>query len=168
MYTFIGCSSKEVHETYHDLAQRVGRLLQHEPIIIGGTFEGLMGVVAKNHPNVIQIILEDYLPQESVSNRQIVCHSSFERLQQIWNHADQFLFLPGGTGSLTELLAFLEENRTNEPKRIILFNDRGYYDDILAFFEKCQKEKFASSEVFSHLVAVSCYEELSALFSKNS
>ncbi len=162
MRYFIGCSSKdEVDQKYHHLAKEVGKILQNEKIVVGGSYSGLMGCVAKeNACEVTQVILDVYVSKDEVLDHGIICHSSFERLANIWNLSDVFLFLPGGTGTLAEILSFLEENRTQNTKKILILNEDGFYDEVIQFFRKCQEEKFSPKEIFDHLIIFSHVEEL--------
>ena len=62
--------------------------------------------------------------------------------------ADAFLALPGGWGTLEELLeiltlAHLEVLR----KPVVILNQDGYYDDLLRFCQKIVEEKFMHATI---------------------
>lgn len=150
MKVFVGCSSRdEIAKEYFTLAEEVGRCLQNHDVIIGGTEEGMMGSVVKNLDHFKRIVLKDYLNEDTViHDLDIVCDTSFERLQLIWENTDLFFFLPGGTGTLGEMLSFLEENRTKkQKKKIILFNYHHYYDNVVAFVKQAEELKFCNQDI---------------------
>ncbi|MCI8575071.1 MAG: hypothetical protein HFI09_01225 [Bacilli bacterium] len=168
MKIFIGCSSRnEIDSDYFELARRVGRsLLQHE-LIIGGTRNGMMGEVARvfDDEKVTQIILKAYVSDEMCNDHVMICDTSFLRMNLIWSQADCFLFLPGGTGTLGEIITFLEENRAKEEKkRIIILNYNHYYDDLLRFIEKAKTELFSNEEILEGLLVIEDENELESLF----
>lgn len=163
LHIFIGCSSKqEIAKEYHDVAKKVGTLLKDHDIIIGGTEEGMMGDTVSHHKRFKRIILKDYLKNNDfISPSDIICNTSFERLQKIWEHTDLFLFLPGGIGTLSEIVTFLEENRTKpQKKKIILLNTNDYYQEFIAFIEKTKRLKFNNHDVLKELLIIQTIEEL--------
>lgn len=165
---FVGCSSREeISEDYKKIAEQIGNCFKGNHFIIGGTFVGMMGRVVKNisGDDITQIILKDYVEAGSTSSDNfIICDTSFERMNLIWNHTDVFLFLPGGTGTLGEIITFLEENRTKvEKKKIIVFNYQGYYDDIVAFVQKAKEQQFCNDDILAGLSFASNLDEVEKL-----
>lgn len=159
MNIFVGCSSRdEISKDYLDLATQVGDCLNGAHFIIGGTFRGMMGSVVKNIPrgDITQIILKDYADTGVLSSKQYqICETSFERMERIWNETDVFLILPGGTGTLGEIITFLEENRMkSEKKKIIVFNYRGFYDQIVAFIQDAKEQHFCNDDILEGLIFI--------------
>jgi hypothetical protein len=168
MNVFVGCSSRnEIAQEYFELARRVGEKLLKHHLIIGGTRNGLMGEVASVFPlkKVTQIVLKAYVLEDKEDEHLKICETSFERMKFIWNQADCFLFLPGGTGTLGEIVSFLEENRAREvKKKIIVFNYHHFYDDLLRFIEKAKTEHFCNDEILEGIVFIEEEQELDVLF----
>lgn len=165
MQIFIGCSSRnEIPKYYLELAKKVGNLLKEEHLIIGGSTNGMMGKVIEDVPstNITQIILKDYLSKETInSNQTIICETSFERVKNIWERADILVLLPGGIGTLSEIMNFLEENRTKEKKKkIIILNVQNYYNDIIDFIKAAQELQFCDSNILEGLTLVTNLQEL--------
>lgn len=166
MKLFIGCSSRDdLEEEYYELSRTISNLVQSHEVIVGGTSEGMMREVTKSlsSSQVKRIVLNDYLTEDYdiIKNHVIPCNTSFERLKRIWNMADVFLILPGGTGTLEELLAFLEENRTQEKrKKIILFNYHHFYDGICDFVRELIKKRFSNEEILTGFIVVETLEDL--------
>ena len=168
MKVFVGCSSRdEIDSTYFALAKSVGRCLTDYELVLGGTCVGMMGAIAHTFPNhaLSQIILKDYLDEGVEKTKQLmICDTSFERMNLIWEHSDVFLFLPGGIGTLGEMITFLEENRMKqEKKKIIIFNYHHYYDSIFSFFEKVKNDKFSSEEILEGIIWIENIKELEKL-----
>ena len=68
-----------------------------------------------------------------------------ERKRVMEERATAFLALPGGIGTLEELAEIMTLryiNRTQKP--VVVFNQDGYYDDLLRFFERMTRERFKS------------------------
>lgn len=160
---FIGCSSRDdIDEKYFSLAGEVFKKLSSHHIIIGGTLVGMMGKVGDSAKDFSQIILKDYVEDEDLKSLKAdVCETSFERLKLIWEQADLFVFLPGGTGTLGEIITFLEENRCkSQKKKIIVLNYQGFYDEIVSFVKKASLLKFCNASILEGLIIVSSVDEL--------
>lgn len=170
MRIFVGCSSKEeIDEKYKVVATRMSHLLCSYDIVIGGTFMGLMKLVSRSisKEQITQVCLKDYLKNEEDLTNFIVCDTSFERLQKIWELSDCFLLLPGGTGTLSEFFSFFEENRTkSKKKKIYLLNYDGFYDEILFFLQSLEKEKFCDESFMEDVFVVKTPEEFIELLKK--
>lgn len=165
MNIFVGCSSRdEIDAVFLNLATEVGDLLKGSHFIIGGSFRGMMGSVVKNisKADITQIILKDYVEDGAYSSLQYqICNTSFERMERIWDATDVFLILPGGTGTLGEIITFLEENRMKEKKKkIIVVNYNGFYDLLIEFVNHIKKEKFCNDDILNGLVFVSSISDI--------
>lgn len=168
MKIFVGCSSRdELEEKYYNLAMKVSEKLSNHELVIGGTSVGMMQCVASKFPSekITQIILKDYLEEGmSFTNEVLIPETSFERMNLIWDRAEAFLFLPGGTGTLGEMISFLEENRMREQKKkLYLFNFNHFYDEFLSFIEKLKKEHFSNDDLLDGLYIIRDMNELEEL-----
>ncbi|KAH7277101.1 hypothetical protein KP509_39G034200 [Ceratopteris richardii] len=66
-----------------------------------------------------------------------------ERKAEMARHADAFIALPGGYGTLEELLEMTTWSQLGiHDKRVGLLNVDGYYDALLALFDKGVEEGF--------------------------
>lgn len=165
MKIFVGCSSRnEIDKKYLDLAIDVGKKLLSHELVIGGTRVGMMGNVASvfDDEKITHIILKDYVEEGfRPTNQVLICETSFERMKCIYDMADAFLFLPGGTGTLGEIITFLEENRMKqEKKKLIILNYEHFFDDIVSFIQKIKKEQFSNEEILEGLIFIDKMEEL--------
>jgi hypothetical protein len=66
-----------------------------------------------------------------------------ERKTIMETRADAFVALPGGWGTLEEMMEIITLRSLNVLcKPCVFFNQDGFYDDLLRFFEKMTREQF--------------------------
>jgi uncharacterized protein (TIGR00730 family) len=66
-----------------------------------------------------------------------------ERKAKFLENIDALIALPGGTGTLEELLEAITLKRLGQfTKPIIILNTNGYYDPLILMLERCVEEKF--------------------------
>lgn len=170
MKLFIGCSSHpEIDKKYIEDADFISKALADYgyDLIIGGiSNEGMFGKILNNfneaHRNIKIYTLKLYNEDTSLFN--VDCtyvENTFEREARIYNEASKVLILPGGTGSLAELFSMLEDNRTIEStKEIIIYNQDGYYYDLIKFITKLIKEKFNDYSILNYIKIFNEKEDL--------
>ncbi|GIS35264.1 MAG: hypothetical protein Ct9H90mP6_05210 [Gammaproteobacteria bacterium] len=91
----------------------------------------------------------------------VVTHSLLERKDEFMKRSDAFLVLPGGVGSLDELAEILASNQLgiiNKP--VGLLNTDGYYDYLIAWFEKAVDEGFITQANLDELIITDNCEEM--------
>jgi hypothetical protein len=120
-------------------------------IIYGGGHVGLMGAVADAAMaaggKVIGLIPTRLLERE-VGHRAITelitTRDMFERKQQMIDRADAFVILPGGLGTLDELLDVITLRQLGyHDKPIVLVNLDGYWDPFIALVDQIVGHSFA-------------------------
>jgi uncharacterized protein (TIGR00730 family) len=137
---------------YLAAAQDFGALLARRrlTLVYGGGHVGLMGAMADaalaGGGQVIGIIPQQLIDKElghrGISELRIV-RDMHERKQQMASHADAFVALPGGWGTLeelTEMLTWLQLGFHKKPVGIL--NVAGYYDALLGFAAHMEQEGF--------------------------
>jgi uncharacterized protein (TIGR00730 family) len=124
-------------------------------LVYGGGQVGLMGAVARGAlatgGEVIGVIPRFLEAKELVSSpdprvQLRVVGSMHERKALYYELAHAFVALPGGFGTLEEIfetLAWAHLGLVRGP--IILLNDGGYYDDVLALLDRAVVAGFASA-----------------------
>ncbi len=119
-------------------------------LIYGGAHKGLMGEIADaalaaggRVVGVIpQALLDREVAHENLSEL-IVVSSMHERKALMAQRADAFVALPGGFGTLEELVETLTWGQLGmHEKPCALMNVRGYYDPLLGFFDAAVQEGF--------------------------
>ena len=141
-------------DSYKETARNVSTILAERgmTIVYGGGHVGLMGIVAdsalKAGTKVIGIIPEHIRAQEvqhtGLSELHVV-PDMHTRKRMMVEHADAFVVLPGGLGTLDEAFEILTWKKLRlHNKPIIIFNQNGYWDPLLALIDRTIQEGFAS------------------------
>jgi len=139
--------------TYRRVATRLGELLGGAGVgvIYGGGHVGLMGAVADAAmaagAEVVGLIPTRLLERE-VGHRAITTlittQDMFERKQQMIDRADAFVILPGGLGTLDELLEVITLRQLGyHDKPIVLVNLDGYWNPFIALVDQIVRHQFA-------------------------
>ncbi len=143
-------SSRGTPEKMRSLARRVGARLAADGkrIIYGGASIGMMGELADAAlgagGKVTGVIPENLKIKEVVHTgltRLIVTRDMHERKKTMFELSDVFVTLPGGIGTLEETLEIITWKYLGIHIRpVIILNQDGYYDHLLAHFAKCRDE----------------------------
>jgi uncharacterized protein (TIGR00730 family) len=149
VYCGSGLGRDPAHEAS---AKDFGRLLAENGVklVYGGGGHGLMGTVARavlDSGGHVTGIIPDFLVRreamlESVQEH-IVVEDMHTRKRLMFERADAFLALPGGIGTLEELveqLTWAQLGRHEKP--VVLANIGGYWDPLLAMFEHMKAHTF--------------------------
>jgi uncharacterized protein (TIGR00730 family) len=139
---------------YYAAAEAVGRSMVANGwgLVYGGGNVGMMGSLAravKDAGGHVVGVIPDFMRERELAYHQadelITVASMRERKRIMEERASAFLALPGGIGTLeelTEIMTLRYINRMNKP--VVVFNQDGYYDDLLRFFERMTRERFKS------------------------
>lgn len=148
---FCGSSSGR-DPAYVEAARAFGASLGRENIrlVYGGGHVGMMGAlsdaVMNTDGHVLGIIPEFLVAREHAregKNELMVVRDMHERKAMMVREADAFVALPGGVGTLEELveqLTWLQLDRHKKP--VLLANIKGYWNPLIALFRHMQSEKF--------------------------
>ncbi|MEW6723503.1 MAG: TIGR00730 family Rossman fold protein [Bacillota bacterium] len=156
-------SSNKLDHAYCDLAWELGRSIgeRGHTLVYGGTSIGLMGLVALGVHDaggrVIGIIprrIHDRGVTYQAADEVVLTADLRERKAVMDQHSDAFIALPGGFGTLEEILEAITHKQLQfHNKPVVLINFRGFYDSLLAQFERSYVEQFARP-VYRELYAV--------------
>ena len=144
-------SSPGTNDSIRDGAVALGRLLAREGIelVYGGGAVGLMGLIADTvmagGGTVTGIIPMPLMPREVAHQgitRLIEVDSMHERKAAMIDRSDGFIAMPGGFGTLEELAEVLTWAQLGiHDKPIGLLNVDGFYDHLLALFDRCVDDR---------------------------
>ena len=155
---------------YKIAAEEIGKLMAEKnlEVIFGGGNVGLMKVVAdtaiKNGGKVTGITLRslhEFELTNPIINETIITNSLFERKEKFLDMSDAFIVLPGGVGSMDELLEVMVSNQLggiNKP--VGLLNIDGYYDGFLEWLQRSVDDEFVSIENQKQVLVSNNAEEL--------
>lgn len=159
---------------YIEAAAVIGRQLAEAGIglVYGGGSLGLMGEVARStlaSGGYVTGIIPEFLVQKermlTEVNELIVTANMHERKMTMFERSDGFVALPGGVGTLEELVeittwAQLDRHR----KPIILCNIEGYWDPLIELFNHMRTEQFIRAGLEFRMDTVKSAEEVVAAF----
>jgi len=137
-------------------------------IIYGGGDMGLMGTLAKSAlkkngivTGVIPEFLLKYQSETEIVTNQIVTKTMHERKSKMYELADGFIALPGGIGTLEELIETMTwEQLGQHSKPIYLFNIDNFWAPLLSLLEKMKHEKFIRKGLEANFKTFENVEEL--------
>ncbi|XP_039033154.1 cytokinin riboside 5'-monophosphate phosphoribohydrolase LOG1-like [Hibiscus syriacus] len=147
-------SSTGKKSSYRDAAIELGRELvsRNIDLVYGGGSIGLMGLVSQavfdGGRHVIGVIPKTLMPREITGETvgEVKAVSDMhQRKAEMARHSDAFIALPGGYGTLEELLEVITWAELGiHDKPVGLLNVDGYYNSLLSFIDKAVEEGFIS------------------------
>lgn len=154
MHVCVYCASSDhVPALYLEAAYTFGEGMARRgwTLVYGGGSIGLMGAVARAvhgaGGRVIGVIPQTLLEREigyREADELIVTGTLRERKQIMDDRADAFVALPGGFGTLEELLEIMTLRMLGyHNKPIVIVNIAGYFDPLLTQFEYIFTQNFA-------------------------
>ncbi len=136
-------------------ARELGRIFAQNNIrlIYGGGALGLMGEIARatiENGGQVTGIIPDFLIQREKMLREvqevIVTDTMHERKQLMFERSDGFVALPGGAGTLDELIEQITWSQLGQHKKpVVIANIENYWDGLLALIEHMRAEAFIRS-----------------------
>jgi uncharacterized protein (TIGR00730 family) len=133
-------------------AHAFGKILAQNNIrlIYGGGSVGLMGALGDavlEHGGLVTGIIPEFLTRREqprrIAQELIVTRDMHERKREMFERADGFVALPGGIGTLEELveqLTWVQLGRHKKP--ILMANIKGYWDPLLTLLGHMRTQKF--------------------------
>ncbi len=160
MTVCVYCSSSDaVSDSYFQIAEELSVALANrgDTLVYGGASVGLMGALARAAHScggrVIGVMpkgIADHGIGFESADEMVVTESLRERKQVMEERADAFIALPGGFGTLEELMEILTLKQLGyHNKAVVILNTNGFYDLLLQLFERFYGEKFAKPETGS-------------------
>ena len=156
-------------ETATDLGHRIGQL--GLGLVYGGASIGLMGAIARaTHEKggrVLGVIPEFFRDKDknfeySKADELIIVETMRIRKAVMDERADAFIALPGGIGTLEEVIEILSMKQLGLTEKPLVFvNTNNFYDGLISNLQNMVDLKFAKSSTLE-LFAV-CPDPLSAL-----
>ncbi|KAG2406243.1 Cytokinin riboside 5'-monophosphate phosphoribohydrolase [Vigna angularis] len=166
---FCGSSSGK-KPTYQEAAVQLGRELVERRIdlVYGGGSVGLMGLVSQavhdGGRHVLGVIPTSLMPIE-ITGEPIgevrAVSNMHQRKAEMARQADAFIALPGGYGTLEELLEVITWAQLGiHSKPVGLLNVDGFYNSLLSFIDKAVDEGFISPKARRIIVSAPTAKEL--------
>ncbi|KAG6490389.1 hypothetical protein ZIOFF_051685 [Zingiber officinale] len=158
------CGSKSGNKkSFAEAAVELGKQLVEKNIdlVYGGGSVGLMGSISRTvfdgGCSVLGIIPTALLPNEiseETYGEVIKVADMHERKSEMAKHADAFIALPGGYGTMEELMEIIAYAQLKiHDKPVGLLNVDGYYDDLLTLFDKGVDQGFIDDHARQIVIA---------------
>ena len=163
-----GASSSNIDGEYFKAARRVGELIAERGfgMVFGAGDRGLMGAAARGFHSMNGRIIGVIPKKLNVPGvyfehctERIETATMHERKALMEQLSDSFVALSGGFGTLEELMEVITLKQLGyHNKPIVIVNINGYYDSLLAQFDRCVTEGF-TDPLFLRLFTVACDED---------
>jgi uncharacterized protein (TIGR00730 family) len=151
-------------------ARSFGRILAENNIrlVYGGGSIGLMGAIADSvidHGGQVTGIIPDFLKAREMMFRRaqeiIVTRDMHERKRLMFERADAFVALPGGVGTLEELVEQLTWAQLGRHKKpILMANIDRFWDPLCALFDHMRDMQFIRAGLSVAPLVVNSVEEI--------
>ena len=135
-------SSPGTDPAFVEAARDFGKILAHSGIrlVWGGGSVGLMGAIASSvieHGGAATGIIPEFLTAKErprrLAQEQIITRDMHERKSTMFDRADAFVALPGGIGTLEELVEQMTWAQLGRHKKpILIANINGFWDPLLS------------------------------------
>lgn len=145
-------SSARVARVYFDATERLARELLREQveIVYGGGAIGLMGCLADtvlagggSIKGVIPTFMHEVEWTHPGLSEVEFTETMAQRKARFLVGVDALVALPGGTGTLEELIEAISLKRLGLfDKPIVILNTNGYYDPLREMLQRCVRENF--------------------------
>lgn len=149
-------SSTQVKPSYFDATDRLSKLLAAAKlsVVYGGGSMGLMGQLADSTlaaggriTGVIPRFMCDVEWNHNGLTELVLVQTMHERKEKMAMMADAVVALPGGCGTLEELLEVITWKRLGIfTKPIVIVNIEGYFDDLISMLDRAVDEHFMRDE----------------------
>lgn len=144
-------SGPGTNPAFIESATALGRIFAENGIrlVYGGGSVGMMGAVAKavlDHGGDVTGIIPDFLVKKEVMmplKDLIITPDMHERKRLMFEHSDAFVAMPGGVGTLEELVEQLTWQQLGQhAKPILLANIDGFWEPLFALLSHMRELEF--------------------------
>ena len=149
-------SNTGARAVYREAAEELADVLvRHDlELVYGGASRGIMGVIAdkvlelggKAHGVIPKLLVEKEVAHQGLTEQHVVT-SMHERKSMMAALSDGFIALPGGFGTLEELIEIVTWAQLRfHDKPCGVLNVAGYFDHLLAYLDHAEAEGFLRPE----------------------
>ena len=151
-------------------AREFGRILAENKIrlVYGGGSVGLMGALAMSvvdHGGIVTGIIPDFLTEREFmfqgAQEMIVTRDMHERKRLMFERADAFVALPGGIGTLEEMVEQMTWAQLGRHKKpILIANVERFWDPLRALLDHMHKVEFIRAGLTVNLLVAERVEDI--------
>jgi uncharacterized protein (TIGR00730 family) len=149
-------SSAKIDQAYFDATEKLALELVREEIevVYGGGSSGLMGKLADvilDQGGKIKGIMPKFMNEVEWAHKKLAdlefTDTMHERKAKFLVDIDGLVTLPGGSGTLEELLEAITLKRLGLfTKPIVILNTNNYYEPLIRMLERCVDQQFMASK----------------------
>ena len=163
-------SGPGTNPAFMEAARRFGRILAENRVglVYGGGSAGLMGACAEavlDHGGLVTGIIPEFLTDREHmlmrAQERIITRDLHARKQLMFERADAFVALPGGVGTLEELveqLTWAQLGRHRKP--ILIANIDHFWDPLCALLDHMEKLQFIRAGLTFNLLVAERIEDV--------
>lgn len=155
----LSSSNEEIDSYYKSVARSISSCLAKNEfdLVFGACSKSMMGICyeefAKNNRNIYAYTTEKY--KEDLNNLQnaewFVCDNTFEMKNKMFENADLIVALPGGIGTASEILSYIEECRSNDKNiPIEIYDENNFYKNLFQHIESMREMKFVDDSIYNY------------------
>ena len=155
---------------FMEAARRFGELMAKDKVglVYGGGSRGLMGAVATSvleHGGHVTGIIPEFLEsrEQTLKRAQeiIVTPDMHVRKQTMFDRADAFVALPGGIGTMEELVEQLTWAQLGRHKKpILILNSKKFWDPLCALLDHMRRLEFIRADLAVALLVADKPEDI--------
>src|SRR5271169_4246358 len=163
-------SSQGSDPAFAEAARTLGKTLAQNGVrlVYGGGSVGMMGTLAKAvlaHGGKVTGIIPEFLTGKErprpLTDDMIVTRDMHERKRKMFEHADAFVALPGGVGTLEELVEQLTWAQLGRHKKpILILNMERFWDPLCALIDHMRKLDFIRAGLSVDLLVAERVDEI--------
>lgn len=157
----ISSSRNEIDPYYLSVARSIAEYLANNEydLVYGAASSSMMGICydsfSKKNRDIYAFTTSKYV--EDLKNLNLAKHfireTTFDLKKDMFNNSDLIICLPGGVGTYSELLTYMEEKRSNnQDKPIIIYDENKFYEKFLLILDDLIKEGFASKDILNTFI----------------
>ena len=156
----LSSSKEEIADYYKVIAKNISHYLASSgfDLVFGAASSSMMGICYREFinqgRNVYAFTTEKYA--EDLANlplaKSFVRETTLDMKKSMFENSDFIVALSGGLGTLSEILSFIEENRSNDKSvPIILYDEDHYYQKLFELFNNMKALNFISDGIEDYI-----------------
>lgn len=158
----ISSANENIDDNYKLIAKKIASFLasKNYNLVFGGSTLSLMGICYNEFKNnkIYPFSINGFENSTIVKN-------TFDLKKKMYNKCNLIVCLPGGVGTISELLSYIEENRVSpNPKLIIVYDETNFYKNLIGQLAKIKEERFIDK--IDYLKIISNFEDFQMIIKK--
>lgn len=154
----ITSSNNDIDDYYKSIARGISHELASRGfnLSFGGCSTSMMGIAYQEFVNqgrsVNAFTTSKYKDDLNTLDkaRGIVCETTFDLKKEMFENSDIIVVLPGGIGTYSEVLSFIEEKRSNDKNiPIEIYDEDGYYLPLIETLKIMELKSFTDDSIYS-------------------